>query len=329
MCDLTKYGINIEANTQNFTLSLTDLVKRSSGLWLPFVPLVTLLKTESYLCGTISFLALPIFNFFNPEAILPIRTLHLTKELEAHSITDKELVQEIKALAQKIGIEKELNICESIGSIGSFGVYGNAIGNNDTGMFLHPSLIFPKLSLQYENAKGDPASPSEARSFFGIPDGPEANKIRSFLIAHEISHIKNNDCLNMDLIQAVTSISLCVLSCVVPESDIVIKGTAFILAPLVGSIFKMMYLRHRESEADASAARLLGDVEGGVAFFKNMQAQMLSTRNGPHASFMSKLYNKIAISSEGNNRLDLTHPSLSQRINQLKSLSKSMLVTES
>jgi len=323
---LNKYGIETDGHfKQNFVIPVSDLFKKTSGLWLnpmvltiggalanlPYLPVFT----------AISFVASPIFNYYNPESMLPVKSLLITEELENHPITDFKLVKEIKNLAQKAGIEKKIHLYESDTSLSIAGAFGNNMGGQNTGMFLSPAVIFP--NLLYLNDKNVPISSAEIS---GIPDNPIGKKIRSFLIAHELGHVKNSDILKMDLIQSVASLALFSASVLAPLSKELRIGmmlAAFIATP----IFKCIYLYHREYQADLFAAELLQDTEGGIAFFKSIQEMGLKARNDSQGSWISRVYNKVQISPIGDNRFDFTHPFLSKRITNLQSYQEKKLVS--
>lgn len=146
-----------------------------------------------------------------------------------------------------------------------------------------------------------------------------------FLIAHELSHLKSNDLLWMGVVPAAAALTTTLAADILfPSSASYFSDfvkTYFFPSPaaLVGQVVGLFTLAYfsqwREECADRLAFSVCSDAAKKAAprvFEKFMQVNA-----SQRISFLSQL----TISKEGENRLDILHPSLKSRIHYLSTAS--------
>lgn len=82
-------------------------------------------------------------------------------------------------------------------------------------------------------------------------------------------------------------------------------------------------MRQREIPADLSAVKVLGDCEGGIAFFEKIKNVHLNFRNASTDSFFKRKWRQWTISEQGNYLFDVFHPSNSIRLASLRQVAVS------
>ena len=143
------------------------------------------------------------------------------------------------------------------------------------------------------------------------------------MLAHEVSHIANNDLRLMnlaDLLSRITNIlSLVGLFLVVLFIPMVAMGIAsisllgllvLILVPVISTLLQFALSRVREFDADLEAVRLTGDPYGLASALQKIEKQ--------EASFGQKLM--MPSSNQVEPSLFRSHPDTSERIRHLLSL---------
>lgn len=128
-----------------------------------------------------------------------------------------------------------------------------------------------------------------------------------WLIKHEISHIKNNDCFTIPLVAAISSLATATLSTflmpVIP---------ALLVTISVGFIAKNIFSQYRKGKADdlAIAESSVEELKGGRRLLIALKENNLALRKTAFA--------KIIISSAGENRLDFLYPSIGSRLKKIE-----------
>ncbi len=149
--------------------------------------------------------------------------------------------------------------------------------------------------------------------------GPESsltknNQRRQFILTHELSHIKHNDVLKIGLVSTLAY----VVTAVAASFFLPVAGT-------VGVAFSVFLItlstmsRHCEKRADLEAQRYcqLMETRQFCQALQELQNAYQQYRNNTMLPFTTRMWNKIRFDSKGNDRLDILHPSLSQRISYL------------
>ncbi len=194
-----------------------------------------------------------------------------------HSLSDTLLLTKLQPFLHQIGIRKDLKIKEqlSIGLAEAFGT--NFFKSGDAVIHTAPHLheIDPQAS--------------------------------SFLLKHEISHIKDNDHVQACAVALVPTLAAWVLTSSYDESlsaDITATAGAV-------SLFICKYLQEAKADDFAIENSSIDELKGGRRIFKAMQQLYLEARQ-------KKQWKKLLISPEGENLLDIRHPSLASRIKKIE-----------
>jgi Zn-dependent protease with chaperone function len=129
----------------------------------------------------------------------------------------------------------------------------------------------------------------------------------SFVLKHEISHIKHNDRCSACALAFIATLTALFLTSSCNESL-----SADIVA-FTGAITLFSAMCYQERKADDFAIRhsSIDELEGGIRLFKAIQKRYLEVRENSDLA-------KWLISSNGENRLDLMHPSLAHRIKKIE-----------
>lgn len=138
----------------------------------------------------------------------------------------------------------------------------------------------------------------------------EAIQGQGFIVAHELSHIKNNDLLTIPgigfLVALSSSIALSTLG--------LISFIPHVLAVVfITHIATAVFSQYREKIADQTALTICTkeEKEGAIQIFEAMQKEQLKIRN-------ENMLGKLFISDAGEDRLDIMHPSLASRISMIQ-----------
>lgn len=232
--------------------------------------------------------------------------LYLQKDVKLlESSKRKSIEEKIKHLASKLGLKKEIAVIEIKNLWGTAQALGNSFLPCRAGIAIDPELF------------GD------------LTEGAQ-----EFVLAHELSHIKSNDMCTMgvfaSIIGIITTIAISVLFPTLTTFSSSILGTPAVLIGITVSIVAWVFFsRWREECADKLAFSICSS-EGQrdvVSFFEYIQKEQLEFRNSPYVSFLSSIWRKTIINSEGDERFDIVHPSLKTRISYLKtSLAKPVTV---
>lgn len=139
-----------------------------------------------------------------------------------------------------------------------------------------------------------------------------------WVMKHEISHIKNNDTFTMPLIGSISSTATAVFGTLTMPW---FSATALTIS--VGLTAFSLFSQWREGEADNFAIENSSNEEllGGRRILMAFQQMNLDE--------CQTFWKKIAVSSYGNNTLDISHPSLTSRIEKIeKVLEKKGIVVD-
>lgn len=190
--------------------------------------------------------------------------------------SETQIFQNLQPFLEKIGIRKDLKIKETI----NYG-FAEAIGTNYftcSDAIIHTAPKFHQVD-------------------------PNAS---SFVLKHEISHLKHNDHVTSCLFALVPTLAAIFLTSSKDESS-----AADIIA-FVGacSLFACKYYQEMRADDFAIANSSIDELKGGKRFFKAMQQIYLESRETSH-------WKKFFISSTGENNLDVLHPSLASRIQKI------------
>jgi len=129
-----------------------------------------------------------------------------------------------------------------------------------------------------------------------------------FIAKHEVSHIKHNDVFLGAVITAISSFVVAIFAVI---SFSALK--ALLVTFLIGRVVSIAYTRFYESRADdfAIANSTTEELKGGRRFF-------LSSLNMGLEQRANSFWQKILYSATGEERLDISHPSLSSRISKIE-----------
>ncbi len=240
---------------------------------------MTLQNSVNNLFGSCVTLAVP---FFKLKGQFEYQPPAIDDDLNIRaSISEK-----LKPSLNSLGIRTDLKIraCVCMGILG-----GGASGSNDysKGALL---VISPHLF----------AANPHAALFFG---------------KHEAAHIKYNDPVCTYAVQTITILAaLIILHLVleIPQPDGV--ATNNLLAMIFGAAITALHSQHFEARADDTAITLssVPELLGASHFFKALLEYNKQTRE------TGSIWKKMMISSTGENRLDIWHPSTQSRLNRVE-----------
>jgi Zn-dependent protease with chaperone function len=216
-----------------------------------------------------------------------------------------QIESKVQDLAQKLGINKPITImekkCSSIAE-----AQGVAWFSGRAGIIIDPGVANAIPEEQLE-----------------------------FLIAHELSHIKNNDNVSFGVVPGIvtilTHLAIKVLfpslkAFIIPSPvEIFVPATiqlprrnlASIIADLVSVTFSIFFYRWREKSADKLGFSICSDAGQKAApqFFDLIKRGNIWHRNSEEASLFTKMF----ITEDGENMIDIGHPWLKDRIKYLQS----------
>lgn len=228
------------------------------------------------------------------SAIFPWR-LHFQKDAKLLSPEKRSYLEsKIRELSEKLAISRRVELLEIKG------------------------LLFTDAQ-----ALGFAASPGR----LGIAINPESfdcmpEEMQEVIIAHELSHIRSNDFawvgICSSILGVITALALHILfpslSIYSPDSPAAIIGFA------VSTVALIFFSRWREECADKRGLSICSAPARVAApyIFEWLKEETLHYRNDPKSSSLSKLWRKFCISEEGEDRLDILHPSLKTRIRYIR-----------
>ncbi len=171
----------------------------------------------------------------------------------------------------------------------------------------------------------------------GLLDILDRNELEG-VIAHELSHIGNNDML-------VSTVAVVLVGMVTMASDMLLRGSMFggenknkggafiliiglilaILMPIVGSLLRMGISRKRELLADATGAMLTRYPEGLASALEKIHAHAPKMRSANHATAHLFIANPFGVKRMKTyvNRLFSTHPPAELRTKLLREMDNS------
>lgn len=158
------------------------------------------------------------------------------------------------------------------------------------------------------------------------------------VIAHELSHIGNNDML-------ISTVAVVLVGVLTMVSDYLLRGALFsgndgdrggnglalilgfvlaLLMPLVGSLMQLAISRKRELLADATGAMLTRYPEGLASALEKINAHGSKMRTANHATAHLFISNPFGVKKIGTyvNKLFMTHPPTDLRIKLLRDMDK-------
>ena len=129
----------------------------------------------------------------------------------------------------------------------------------------------------------------------------------SWLIKHEIGHIKNNDNFTIPLVAAICSTTAAIFATIMLPII-----PAILITIAVGLIAQGIFSQYREGKADdfAIANSSVDELKGGRRFMMSVQEVNKAKRK--------TLWNKLMGSSSGEDRLDYLHPSIASRLKKIE-----------
>ena len=154
------------------------------------------------------------------------------------------------------------------------------------------------------------------------------------VIAHELSHIGNNDML-------VSTVVVVLVGMITMASDMLLRGSMFgkgnkktngivlviglvlaLLMPIIGTLLRMAISRKRELLADATGAMLTRYPEGLASALEKIHAHGQKMKSANHATAHLFIANPFGLKRMSTyvNRLFMTHPSPDLRIKLLREM---------
>ncbi len=167
----------------------------------------------------------------------------------------------------------------------------------------------------------------------GLLDILDKNELEG-VIAHEMSHIGNNDML-------VSTVAVVLVGFITIASDILLRGSMFgrsdkrsnglililglifaMLMPIVGSLLRMAISRKRELLADATGAMLTRYPEGLASALEKIHSHSSKMRTANHATAHLFIANPFGLKRTRTyvNNLFMTHPPVELRIKLLREM---------
>lgn len=215
------------------------------------------------------------------------------------SILTISLKSKVKGIADKLGIKQDILLIENINKYEGPDALGNAFFQAKVGIRAGRHFFWDLLSQP-----------------FG-----------TFVIAHEISHIKNNDhftaLLITGIVHTVTTISIHILFPYSKHS--ILSAVVTAVAPmqiglLAATIAFVIVMRWQEERADKTAMAICTkeEIQEGANWFKSHITKHLEYRNEKELTFFDSLWRKIKFDSIGNYRLDILHPPLTTRVKYME-----------
>ena len=148
---------------------------------------------------------------------------------------------------------------------------------------------------------------------------------RTFIYAHEISHLENNDILKMTAVLVITWVAVMILF-----SSVMPIHAALLISQAVAMVAMAIFSKHIEKKADLRACEILTDNEKGygVEFFEGIKQSQLEARGDARkGNSLRDIFTRNIIDSKGNNLLDFFHPPLTERISYIRNTIKDKSVS--
>ncbi|MBA3239525.1 MAG: M48 family metalloprotease [Parachlamydiaceae bacterium] len=237
------------------------------------------------------------------NAFLPWR-LYLQEDAKQLSEEKRNQLEiKIQELANKLGISKPVELIEIKGMVGQAQALGIDMLPGRIGIAIDPDMVesIPEAELE-------------------------------FLISHELSHIKTNDIFWMMVVPAIiggiSTLAICIL----------FPSLATLFSPLIMGIFMVaspaaviglavsvaaliFFSRWREECADKLGFSVCSDEaqKAAATFFENLRTTMIELKNNQEDdSCFDQFLKNYFLTEDGDDLLDLSHPTLTARIKYLQ-----------
>ena len=219
------------------------------------------------------------------------------------------LEEKIQELALKMGITKPIELVEAPESALPFSSFGSNIIPLKMGIFISPKAM-DELKLSDDECE--------------------------FLLAHEIAHLQSNDEIKLTALRVVASaITTVALGIIFPDSLLfdfplfITIPASLLIGPLslasiggfaAGALFSLSFVKQIEKRADLRGFHHSSPAEkqASPGFFQKFIGLQLGNRENPSDTALQKRLLSWIISPEGNNRLDVVHPPLTERVRYMK-----------
>lgn len=228
--------------------------------------------------------------------------LHLQND-DRQLSSDKrhQIESKIQELAQKLGINKPVELIEKKGLSTVAQAQGTSLFSGRAGIAIDPEIaaILPEGQLE-------------------------------FLIAHELSHIKSNDVIRFGTASIPGVITTFAMSLLFPSSTTLfpltiitctgITSPAAAVGLAASGIAFSVLSKWREEHADKLGLSVCSEnaKETAFRFFATIHTAQILQRDQGEGSYLSKLWDKLLITEDGEARFDVLHPSLQSRIEYLR-----------
>jgi len=209
------------------------------------------------------------------------------------------IVSKINELAEKLSINRPVELIEVKGLAEIATAHGNAILPSRIGISINPEIA----------AK--------------IPED-----MLEFILAHELSHIAANDDVSTKagatagLVLSIVTFAMHVRfswSSQPVKRPSTASSSVLTASLVVAAIALVLFSKWREVCADKRALSICSSAAKIAApkLFEKIRSQNLECRNDKNVSVLSSLWRKLLTTKDGNDRLDVFHPSLTYRIRYL------------
>ena len=129
-------------------------------------------------------------------------------------------------------------------------------------------------------------------------------------VMHEASHIKNSDSFTRNSVPAVCTLAAAIFTTVTVPMPVVVSMLA---TSAIGFVTRSALTQYRERKADdlANAKSTDDQLKGGRRILLSVQAFNVEKKT-------TTAWGRVMVSSSGENRLDIEHPSLKSRIQKVE-----------
>lgn len=197
----------------------------------------------------------------------------------------KHLEERVKEYAAKLGIHKEVELCET--EKGPFFVRGNNFLPGKIRVYVNPLAI----------------------NHHGLEQ-------TSFIVAHELGHAKNNDLLTIPLVHFLVTLLVTVLARKYLMQSVRLNSRANSLGGILGIVAFSVFSTWRERHADLTALSIVEPNirKAGAEFMDEVRRLNLEQKaENPRLSFLT--------SDTGEQHIDIAHPSLESRAQVIREYS--------
>jgi Zn-dependent protease with chaperone function len=207
----------------------------------------------------------------------------------------------IQELAQKLEISKSIELIEKKGKFAGLQAQGIELFYGRAGIAIDPELVKVISEEQLE-----------------------------FLLAHELAHIKANDhlwmCVASSIVGIITTLAMNILFQLLgvyfsPNvSRLLGISPAAAIGLSISHIALAFFSKWREECADKLGISICSDAAQTAAptFFDSLKTFYIECRNSEEDPYLFRLLVRFLITSDGDVRFDIYHPSLKTRINYLQ-----------